>query len=150
MSPFDIDRVTNGRRRRSWTLSIRPLVQNFFLRENNERKKPSEDGRVYFDVSSATFPHGMIGKMTGKIGSKRLIKILRFFLFHFQPPTTNDFLTTIFKDRRNFDQSLEEWKKYSNYPIIHEERKTFVSRRQRRVGKVAIVYKRLHLPFLSW
>lgn len=34
----------------------------------------------------------MIGKMTGKIGSKRLIKILRFFLFHFQPPTTNDFL----------------------------------------------------------
>lgn len=31
-------------------------------------------------------------RLTGKIGSKRLIKILRFFLFHFQPPTTNDFL----------------------------------------------------------
>lgn len=73
----------------------------------------------------------MIGKMTGKIGSKRLIKILRFFLFHFQPPTTNDFL-------KIGEILINPWKNGKSIQIIHEERTTFVSRRQRRVGQSCI------------
>lgn len=69
--------------------------------------------------------------MTGKIGSKRLIKILRFFLFHFQPPTTNDFL-------KIGEILINPWKNGKSIQIIHEERTTFVSRRQRRVGQSCI------------
>lgn len=70
-------------------------------------------------------------RLTGKIGSKRLIKILRFFLFHFQPPTTNDFL-------KIGEILINPWKNGKSIQIIHEERTTFVSRRQRRVGQSCI------------
>lgn len=55
-------------------------------------------------------------RLTGKIGSKRLIKILRFFLFHFQPPTTNDFL-------KIGEILIDPWKNGKSIQIIQSSTK---------------------------